>query len=125
MKNEASSREEAISACIQGYNPITCCKVWWRDPNGNWILLNSFSGVFGGNNLPIYSLPEKIDNKFIIVGKPFQEENGKPHNLDYSNIYNIENGEAYYKKIYFNEGDINIPTTRFSDYDLYGVNKKV
>ena len=33
----------------QGFCPITCCKVWWRNGvSDNWVLLNSVTGVFGG-----------------------------------------------------------------------------
>ena len=45
-----------------GYCPITNCKVWWKsnDANGDWILLNNESGVFGGQNNVEYMFPEKL-----------------------------------------------------------------
>ena len=124
IKNDAEDRDEAISACVQGYNPITCCKVWWRDPSGNWVLLNSISGVFGGNNLPIYSLPEKVKDgneyKFIMVGQPFEKSSY------YTDTYNIDDPDdpTYYNKIYYDKGNLEIKTNDVK-YQLYGVNKKV
>jgi hypothetical protein len=87
-------------------------------------LLNSISGVFGGNNLPIYSLPEKVKDgnkyKFIMVGQPFEDSDY------YKNTYNIDNpnNPIYYNKIYYDKGNLEIKINDVK-YQLYGVNKKV
>ena len=60
----------------QGYCPITCCKVWWRNGIADeWVLLNTSTGMFGGSSSTASDqFPEFIninneDDKFVYVGQ--------------------------------------------------------
>ena len=62
------------SGIQQTYCPVTSCKVWWRNSQGTWTLLNSSNGgVFGGDsNYPyLYTFPGSAttnNSKAIHVG---------------------------------------------------------
>lgn len=78
----------------QTYCPVTSCKVWWRNSQGTWTLLNSSNGgVFGGDShWPyLYTFPASItnnNNKAIYVGNDNWSDNNyeKKGNL-YNNLF--------------------------------------
>jgi hypothetical protein len=45
----------------EGYCPITSCKVWWRNGIADeWVLLNSETGMFGGDSSISYKFPRAV-----------------------------------------------------------------
>lgn len=106
----------------QGYCPINCCKVWWRNGiSDEWVLLNNYTGLFGSSS---NMFPEKLnDGKYVYIGKDenFSDSN---HNPDYTSS-SISNNyyDILYNKVH-NEGEIDIASIGGS-FVKYGINNLV